>query len=53
MFSDAQNFNTQGGLFNSAARDLHVHYYGPTDRGDDSQRQPETAGVPPPIPTPS
>jgi hypothetical protein len=50
MFTNAQNFDTQGGLFNSAARDLHVHYYSHTDRGDDSQHQSQTAGMPPPIP---
>ena len=49
MFSDAHNFNTHGGLFNSAARDLHVHYYHHTGQGNDSQQQLGTASTPPPI----
>ena len=35
MFTDAQNFDTHGGVFNSVARDLHVHNYIHTDHGGD------------------
>ena len=39
IFSEAQDFNTHGGLFNSDARDLHVH-------GDGTQQQPPFADTP-------
>jgi hypothetical protein len=42
MFSDAHSFNTRGGLFNSAARDLHVHYYNRSGQGDDGQQHRQT-----------